>query len=135
LRASSAACRQPVDPEFARRVLSELAPVGRRQIQLADIERAVCETFGVSGSMLKCEHRGKRHSQPRMLAMWLARRHTRSALSEICDYFGRKSHATVISAEKRVERWRAEGTALELAENLWQAEDAIRQVEARLKRA
>ncbi len=39
--------------------------------------------------------------------MWLARKHTRAALSEIGAFFGRRSHSTVISAQKRVDQWMA----------------------------
>ena len=41
-------------------------------------------------------------SQPRMLAMWLARKHTRAALTEISEFFGRRSHSTVVSAQNKV---------------------------------
>ena len=38
-----------------------------------------------------------------MLAMYLARKHTRAAYSEIGGFFGGRNHSTVISAEKRVD--------------------------------
>lgn len=68
-----------------------------------------------------------------MLAMWLARKHTRAALSEIGRYFGRRSHSTVISAQKRVDGWMANGQSLELAEGTWDVDEAIRRVERRLR--
>jgi chromosomal replication initiator protein len=67
-----------------------------------------------------------------MLAMWLARKHTRAALSEIGHYFGRRSHSTVLSAQKRVDGWMAAGRPMDLAEHNWPVDDAIRQVERRL---
>ena len=39
-----------------------------------------------------------------MLAMWLARKYTRAPWSEIGQFFGRRSHSTVISAHRRVEK-------------------------------
>ena len=39
---------------------------------------------------------------PRMLAMYLARKHIGAAYSEIGRYFGDRNHSTVISAEKKV---------------------------------
>jgi chromosomal replication initiator protein len=68
-----------------------------------------------------------------MLAMWLARKHTRAALSEIGEFFGRRSHSTVISAQKRVAGWMAAGEVLVLAERTWDVEEAIRQVELKLQ--
>ncbi|MEZ6108705.1 MAG: helix-turn-helix domain-containing protein [Pirellulaceae bacterium] len=41
----------------------------------------------------------------RMLAMWLARRMTRAALSEIGDYFGGRRHSTVATAQRTVDGW------------------------------
>jgi len=67
-----------------------------------------------------------------MLAMWLARKYTRAALSEIGDYFGRRSHSTVISAQRRVENWLASGLPVELADSVCNIDQAIRQVEQRL---
>ncbi len=64
--------------------------------------------------------------------MWLARKHTRAALSEIGDFFGRRSHSTVISAQKRVDGWMAAGMPLHLSERTWQIDDAIREVERQL---
>ena len=41
----------------------------------------------------------------RMMAMYLARKHTGTACSEIGRYFGGRNHSTVISAEKKVVGW------------------------------
>jgi chromosomal replication initiator protein len=40
-----------------------------------------------------------------MLAMFLARKHTRAAYAEIGQFFGNRQHSTVISAQKKVEEW------------------------------
>ena len=101
-------------------------------MRLPDIEKAVCEVFGLEPASLQSDVKGKRVSHPRMLAMWLARKHTRAALSEIGHYFGRRSHSTVISAQKRVDDWMAARHPLDLAEHRWPVDDAIRQVERRL---
>jgi len=42
---------------------------------------------------------------PRMLAMYLARKHTGVAYSEIGRHFGGRNHSTVIAAEKKVLAW------------------------------
>jgi chromosomal replication initiator protein len=68
-----------------------------------------------------------------MLAMFLARRHTTSALSEIGSYFGRRSHSTVISAQKTVEAWVSRRSQIVLADATWDVEDAIRRVEEVLR--
>ena len=55
-------------------------------------------------------------------------------MSEIGHYFGRRSHSTVVSAQRRVDGWMAgaSGQPLDLAEHHWPVDDAIRQVERRL---
>jgi chromosomal replication initiator protein len=37
--------------------------------------------------------------------MYLARKHTGAAFSEIGRHFGGRNHSTVISAEKKVQKW------------------------------
>jgi chromosomal replication initiator protein len=98
-----------------------------------DIEKAVCQTFGLEAGSLQSGRRAKDVSHPRMLAMWLARKYTRSALSEIGHYFGRRSHSTVISAQKRIDDWLSHGQSLALADRDWGVQDAIRQVERRIE--
>ena len=89
--------------------------------------------FGVDARSLQSQRKAKSVSHPRMLAMFLARKYTRAALAEIGEYFGRRSHSTVVSAQKRVEGWLAAGMPVELAERVCGIDDAIRQVEKRLR--
>ncbi|MEN6451302.1 MAG: DnaA/Hda family protein [Thermoguttaceae bacterium] len=132
LQATSEALSEPISISLAEEALADLLPRGSRVVRLPDIEKAVCEVFGLEPSSLHSEAKAKGISHPRMLAMWLARKHTRAALSEIGQYFGRRSHSTVVSAQKRVDGWMAAGRTLDLAEHRWPTDDAIRQVERRL---
>lgn len=102
-------------------------------VRLADIERAVCGEFGLEPKTLQTGGGRRGVNHPRMLAMWLARKYTRVALSEIGRHFGRRSHSTVISAQRKVDGWMASGQALCLADQQCTAEEAIRRVEARLR--
>lgn len=131
------ACQQadprPWTAELAERALSDLLQTTQRVVRLADIEGAVCEVFGIDRERLHSSRKEKLISQPRMLAMWLARKHTRAGLSEICRYFGRRSHSTVVSAQRNVNRWVSTGTAIRLAHGDCPVEDAIRRVESKLR--
>jgi chromosomal replication initiator protein len=133
LQATSEALGQPISAAMAEEALADLLRHSGRVVRLADIEKAVCEVFGVEPASLQSQAKAKRLSCPRMLAMWLARKHTRAALSEIGNFFGRRSHSTVISAQKRVDGWMAAGQPLDLAERRWPVADAVRQVERRLE--
>jgi chromosomal replication initiator protein len=132
LQATGEALRRPITLALAEEALSEMIHWHCRVVRLADIQKAVCDVFGIEPASLQSSSKNKRHSHPRMLAMWLARKHTRAALGEIGQFFGRRSHSTVVSAQKRVDQWMAGGESLHLAEQTWDVEEAIRQVERQL---
>jgi chromosomal replication initiator protein len=102
-------------------------------VGLRDIEQAVCEVLGLEKKSLRSARKTKSTSHPRMLAMWLARKYTRAALTEIGQFFGRRSHSTVISAQKNVQRWIHNDTPMVTLERTWLPKDAIKQIESYLK--
>jgi chromosomal replication initiator protein len=132
LQAASDALGIPISTALASKTLADLFHQGQRPVELPDIERAVCEVFGMDRPELHSPRKAKAVAQPRMLAMWLARKHTRAALQDICRYFGRRSHSTVISAEKAVAAWMEDGAVLQLPQGACEVREAIRRVEARL---
>ena len=132
LQATSLAHAQPVTRTLAESALADLMGNVARLVQLPDIQRAVCDVFGITPGGLSSPRRSQSVSHPRMLAMWLARKHTRAGLSEIGEFFGRRSHSTVVSASKKVERWMSEQASMALAEDACQVEEAIRRVEQTL---
>jgi chromosomal replication initiator protein len=133
LQAASRAMDRSITLTMAEEALAEMIRSNRRPVRLPDVEKAMCRAFGLEPKTLQSKGKAKSESHPRMLAMWLARKYTRSALSEISRYFGRRSHSTVISAQKRVDRWLADGKSLELSDRAWNVSDAVRQVERCLK--
>ena len=54
---------------------------------------------------MKSDGRARALTYPRMIAMYLSRKHTGAAYSEIGRFFGGRNHSTVISAEKKVKTW------------------------------
>ncbi len=132
LQATSEAMGKPITQAMAEEALREMIHNSTRAVHLGDIEKAVCQTFGLDPQSLQADDKSKTISHPRMLAMWLARKHTRAALSEIGRYFGRRSHSTVVSAQKRVDRWVACGRSIDVAERVWAVDEAIRLVERHL---
>jgi chromosomal replication initiator protein len=132
LQATSEALGKPITLAMADEALREMIHNSTRPVRLGDIEKAVCQAFGLEPQSLQADDKSKNISHPRMLAMWLARKHTRAALSEIGRYFGRRSHSTVVSAQKRVDRWVACGLSIDLAQRAWTVDEAIRHVERHL---
>ncbi len=116
--------------EDADRQLADLFNRPQRNIRISDIEKAVCEVFGVDRKQLKSTAKAKSISQPRMLAMWLARKYTRAAYSEIGDYFGKRAHNTVISAQQRVTDWIETESLVTIPHGQCRVTDALRRCEA-----
>jgi len=136
LHATSEALHCRIDLPFAQRALADLVRVNRKAVRLADITNTICEMFGIDEQSLQSESKSPVVSHPRMLAMWLARKYTRAALSEIGKHFGRKSHTTVISAEDKVSQWLVSGKKnLLLPEGDCRLEDVVKRVELQLRLA
>lgn len=94
-----------LDLALAKTALRDTIRHTAAAVGLRDVERAVCQLFELDGETLKSNSRARALSYPRMLAMYLARKHTGAAYSEIGRHFGGRNHSTVISAEKKVLGW------------------------------
>jgi chromosomal replication initiator protein len=117
----------------ALRCTMDLVRASQPIVRLTDIERAVCEAFGLGEEMLRAKTKCQSISQPRMLAMFLARKYTRTALSEIGEYFGNRQHSTVISAQKKVETWLHGDEAIAIGRNRVTVREIVRSLESTLQ--
>jgi chromosomal replication initiator protein len=124
---------QRVGASAARQVLADLERDCLRVVRMADIERVVCDVFGIESVDLKSARRARSVCEPRMLAMYLARRHTRAAYSEIGAFFGGRNHATVISADRKVGAWLAQNAQVKIASQTWRLVDVISTIEQQLQ--
>jgi len=98
----------------AREVLGDMAEECRRLVRISDVEKVVCEAFGVTAADLRSASRRKAIALPRAVAMFLSRRMTKSAYREIGMYFGGRDHSTVVAAERKVTDLVTRGDALDL---------------------
>lgn len=135
LQATSVAFSQPISRSLAQSALADLAQQSTRHVRLSDVEQAICDVFGVERDQLRSERKSRSIHEPRMLAMWLARRYTRAPWSEIGEFFGRRSHSTVISAHRRVEQLIRTRAEIGLSHETCNVEEVIRRVEAALRTA
>jgi chromosomal replication initiator protein len=135
LQAISMAFDEPISREVAQSAISDLARHSARSVRLADVQKAVCDVFGVEPAQLRSERKGREISDPRILAMWLARKYTRAPWSEIAHFFGRRSHSTVISAHRRVEKMISLHEHVGLSDRECGVEEAIRKLENALRTA
>ena len=133
LYAVSRSLKEPVTMSLAEQVLADLLVFSAVGTSLSGIEQAVCEFCGVKPNELKSSSRRKKVSAARMLAMYLSRRHTSSAFSEIGDHFGGRAHSTVIAAEKKVASWVDNGDPISLPNADYPAGDVIARIESILR--
>lgn len=124
--------REPTIDEI-RRFGGDLLRNTRSAPSLRSIEKAVCEAFGLEGDGLRGKAQTKRVSEPRTLAMYLARQHTGSAFTEIAQHFGRRSHSGAIAAQQKVATWLDTGKPIGGGDAAMSAKEAIARVEARLR--
>jgi chromosomal replication initiator protein len=135
LAAMSEATQEPIHRDLAERALEDLMTVATRPIKLEDIQHVVCDEFGLEPASLQSARRDMAVNHARMLAMWLARNHTRTALSEIGRFFGGRSHSAVVAAQKRVTSMLSRGDDVQLHGRPRSLDSSIRRLQTRLKLA
>jgi chromosomal replication initiator protein len=123
---------QPITLDMAREALAELLRHSVRVLQLPDVEQAVCAALGVGRDLLQSKKRGWMASHPRMLAVYLARKHTAATYSEIGQRFGGRNHSTAVAAEKKVRQWLAEDACLNLGQRPLAVRDLLDKIERQL---
>lgn len=106
-----------------------------KSVSMDDIKRFVAVQFGIDTVLLSSGQRIRKVSQPRMLAMWLARKFTRKSLAEIGSSFGCASHSTVIAAQKKVEEWRTRDFRIQTVESVRSVNELLHQLETQLQRS
>jgi chromosomal replication initiator protein len=122
-----------VQPYEAMEILSDYAITQGQLCSLSMIQKAVCSLCGIEPAELNGSLRTRKISGARMLAMYLARKHTPAALAEIGEFFGGRRHSTVVAAEKRIRAGVQKNENLETAARPLNLREAIRKVETQLK--
>lgn len=134
LQAASEALQADITLPMAEAALTDIFQATRRVVRLADINEAVSELFHLEPDALQSNRKARTIAQPRMLAMWLARDMTRAAYSEIGEFFGDRTHSTVISAKNKVNRWIKDETSIQLATGTYSVKEVVRRVQVKLRR-
>jgi chromosomal replication initiator protein len=108
---------KPIDLGLARSVLDEIHPTPSSDAvpTLEHIQETVAAHFGLTVGDLISASRTARIAWPRQLAIELSRELTGQPLQSIGHHFGRRNHATVLHACKRVHE-RTESSAEDRAE-------------------
>jgi chromosomal replication initiator protein len=125
---------RPIDIVLVREALADLLRHAVRVVQLADIDRAVCTVLRLEQGVLQSKGRAWAVSHPRMVAMFLSRKHTASSYSEIGKHFGGRNHSTSVAAEKKVRQWLDNDAELSLGQRRIRVRELIERVERDLLR-
>lgn len=125
--------QQPMDLALLEDVLLGAGGTARKAVQMGDILQAVTQFFGLDSGALVSGGRTRAITQPRMLAMWLARKYTKKPLQEIGLAFGCSSHSTVISAQKKVETLLQTDAAIQIQEQTLNIHDILQRLEEQLQ--
>lgn len=119
----------------AKEVLARLERDCLKVVRMADVESAICEFFGVAADDLRSDNRARTLVQPRMLAMYLSRRLTRSAYSEIGSYFGGRKHTTAIAAEKKIDEQVRSSESIRIGHETWKLGDLVETLSRQIQSA
>jgi chromosomal replication initiator protein len=103
-----------LDLALAKTALRDTIRHTARAVGLKDVEKAICGLFEMKPDDLHSDGRARAISYPRMIGMYLARKHVGASYSEIGRFFGGRNHSTVISAEKKVKGWLADEARIAL---------------------
>jgi chromosomal replication initiator protein len=121
-----------IDAALAHEALADLLRHAVRVVRLTDVDAAVCRALKLDEGALQSKARAWAVSHPRMLAMFLARKHTSAAYSEVGHYFGGRNHSTAVAAEKKVRGWVAADAELALGERRLRVREIVERVEREL---
>jgi chromosomal replication initiator protein len=89
--------------EMTQEILKDLLKANERLVTIENIQKKVCEYYGIKFSDLLSSKRHRSIARVRQVAMYLSKHLTSKSLPEIGRSFGGKDHATVIHAVKKVD--------------------------------
>ncbi|QDU56418.1 DnaA ATPase domain-containing protein [Aeoliella mucimassa] len=135
LRARHELLGEAVDLNLIEDIAGEINHQTTRCVAMDDIQRVVCDHFGIAAKTLRSSSRLKSVTEPRMLAMWLARKYTRAGWREIGEYFGGRRHSTVISAHRRIESQMGQSTRVPSSSGKANLEETVVAIESKLRLA
>lgn len=92
-----------IDLQMAKRVLKDMVKESNTQISIESIQNYVCDYFGIETNKVREKTRKQEIVEARQIAMFFAKKYTKSSLKTIGLHFGGRDHSTVIHAISTVE--------------------------------
>jgi chromosomal replication initiator protein len=102
LAAYASLSKRRIDLEFAQETLGAALSRPREIITVEAIIKVVASYYGLKPAEIKSDRRHKSLANPRAIAMYLSRHHTKDSYPDLARAFGGKHHTTVISAVQKI---------------------------------
>ena len=106
LAAYASLSKRRIDLDFAKETLGNALTRPREVITCETIIKAVANYYGLKTADIKSDRRHKSLANPRAVAMYLSRHHTKDSYPDLARAFGGKHHSTVIHSIRKVEALR-----------------------------
>ncbi len=106
LIAYSSLTGEEISLAMAQQHLKNLVDLEERHVSIENIQRVVCQEFGLSLSQLKAKNNSRAVAYPRQIAMYLAKELTPASLPQIGREFGGKHHTTVLHSITKITEMR-----------------------------
>jgi chromosomal replication initiator protein len=107
--------QRTIDATLARSVLGPIIELPSRNLTVDVIQRVTSQHFGLKVADLKGTRRHRSIVQPRMMAVFLTRKHTNLSYPDIGRAFGGRDHSTAIHACQKMEWLLATDPAVQAA--------------------
>jgi len=102
LIAQSSLNKKAVTLDLAKQMIDKFVKNTAREVSIDYIQKVVCDYFDLPIELLKSKTRKREVVQARQIAMYFAKRMTKSSLASIGAHCGGKDHATVLHACRTV---------------------------------
>ena len=97
--------KRPLSVEYIDEILNNVVPRSRPELSIESVQEAVARYFRLKVADLQGSQRRQSIVRPRHVAMYLCRKHvSKASFPAIGDQFGKKDHATVMNAVKKIDR-------------------------------
>lgn len=100
--AYSSLTRRPVDVELAEETLQGIYSDAQKNLDVKQIQKAVCDHFQIKVAEMKSKKRQKSLMIPRQLAIYLCREYTQISLPQIGKDFGNRDHSTILHSYQKI---------------------------------
>jgi chromosomal replication initiator protein len=91
---------------MAEQALKNLVAEEGRHVSIENIQRTVCQEFGMTLPQLRSKNNSRPVAYPRQVAMYLAKELTTASLPQIGREFGGKHHTTVLHSINKISQLR-----------------------------